>query len=220
MIEAPIGHVPEGVLVGSRTLLRLVEQQQNAMAQAGKTAQAVQRERHIFERHVEGESILRVAELMHKRVDRAMVKQDMRQPSGPAQVTCTRYCNHCCFQLVSVSEPEALLALDAARRVGHVIDGERVRKQAAIDGPYGGALPHADRRCVMLKDDGDCAIYHDRPTACRTYRVVSPPEHCNEDKYPGHGTLALATTDAEVIGSASTLLFRHGPLAEFIAEHL
>jgi hypothetical protein len=50
--------------------------------------------------------------------------------------------------------------------------------------------------CPFLdKKSGECRIYSVRPLACRTYYVVSAPEHCSPDK-PGAGVQIIDPSEA------------------------
>jgi Fe-S-cluster containining protein len=203
----------EGVLVGTRSLITLV---QNRASDPEKAERSVRHERHVLK--AQSDAMMpfgRIAELLHRRIDRAMVANERKHPDVAKQVSCRRGCSHCCYMLVSVSEPEAQLALDAARKAGHSIDMERARRQASLSN-YN-ELPHDQRRCVMLRDDRDCAIYEHRPLACRAYRVITPADDCDIEKHPGGGTLVWHTFHAEVVASASMRTFRHGSLAAFVA---
>lgn len=80
-----------------------------------------------------------------------------------ADLECRKGCTQCCHVQLSLSPVEA----DSVRFGLAALDGEtreRVRARAA-------ALPEDpadDTPCVMLEDDGACAIYAARPLVCRT----------------------------------------------------
>ncbi len=74
----------------------------------------------------------------------------------PAERACTRSTGCCQFHITGrtpqLTRGEALLAARAVRATG--------RK----------ALPdRADGACPLLREDGQCLIYHDRPFGCRTH---------------------------------------------------
>lgn len=92
-----------------------------------------------------------------------------------ADLRCGAGCEACCHVALSVSPLEAaelaaaLRALDDAAlaelvaRLGDP-DVERVSEDAGF---VGGVEAH-DVRCVMLGDDGRCAVYAARPSVCRS----------------------------------------------------
>jgi Fe-S-cluster containining protein len=206
-------------LYGTRVLLQSISQQSNPQ----RAAEAVW---HLIEGEVKSmrwqkscDSSAEVAESMHLRIDKHVRQQDEKHPVEARAVQCTRGCTACCFQNVTVNEAEADRAYAAAFHAGHELDVERLRVQGATPDPDAYLrLPREVRRCVMLKDDGDCAIYEARPASCRVYRVVSPPEHCDTEKHPGHSTLAVIVPLAEVVISASMRVFRHGSFAALLLE--
>lgn len=217
-IQEPFPAPEPGVLHATRVLIQNIERQRDPETAAIACAQMIEQNVVIFHRRSRAETPVEVAKWMHRRVDKAMHERDERDPEGTADVKCTRGCSACCYQHVSLAEPEAKLALGAALWAGHVIDGERLRKQAVVDADGHQRLSHADRRCVMLKDDGDCAIYEHRPTACRTYRVISDPADCDTESNARGGVLALSTPMAEVVVSAAMQSFRYGNFAAFMLE--
>jgi Fe-S-cluster containining protein len=206
--------VDDSALLATRTLGKLIDNGAIDMIAAERD---IRREHHVMITQSRVEPIGRVAKLLHRRADRALAIDEQRKPDVAAQVSCRRGCTHCCYQLVSVSEPEANLAIDAAKAAGHAIDFEQARRQAPLS--IYNELPIEQRRCVMLRDDGDCAVYEHRPLACRGYRVVSPADDCDTVKHPGGGTLAWHTVQVEIIASASMRAFRHGSLAAFVATN-
>jgi len=106
-------------------------------------------------------------------------------------ISCTRGCAACCYQLIGVSVVEAL-AIAAYVVANFAVDEiTKLRCHIRDDVQYlenehvGRETYFADERaCVFLENvdkskwRGLCGIYAARPTPCRTYHVVSPPEHC------------------------------------------
>jgi len=218
-IQPPVGNPAPGTLFATRVLIQNIERQKDPERCAEIVHHLIEAEVVIMRRQSKSESSAFVAGSMQRRVDKQMRERDERDPDGTADVTCRRGCTACCYQNVSVSEPEADLAYKQAFLAGHELDVERLRKQAqhGVE-TYQSALTHAERRCVMLKDDGDCAIYHARPNACRVYRVVSDPEQCDTEKHPHGGTLSLTTPLAEVVITAAMRAFRYGSFAALLLE--
>jgi Fe-S-cluster containining protein len=84
----------------------------------------------------------------------ASVYRDLQ--SRPIQRACTRLTECCNFKLTGrtpqLTRGEAILAAKALRASGRKVLPER-----------------NDGACPMLRDNGDCLIYHDRPFGCRTH---------------------------------------------------
>ncbi|MFT3923612.1 MAG: YkgJ family cysteine cluster protein [Myxococcales bacterium] len=83
-----------------------------------------------------------------------------------ADLSCRKGCDGCCHVWLSVSPVEAeavrtaLTALPAAQRAEIA---ERGRREGAREADGRGSP-----RCAMLSDDGQCAVYAQRPLVCRT----------------------------------------------------
>ena len=101
-------------------------------------------------------------------------------------MTCRRVCSACCHLHVTITEPEAKLALLEAADAGWQIDIERARVRAqARSVEAWSELRDEQRACIFLTPAGLCAIYQHRPGACRKYMVVSPPAECDSIRRPG-----------------------------------
>ncbi|MFW5741129.1 MAG: YkgJ family cysteine cluster protein [Myxococcota bacterium] len=104
-------------------------------------------------------------------------------------LACRRGCDACCRVRLSVSPVEAsviataLAGLDEASR-GRLRDRlqERLREQRA-----GASEPPP--RCIMLEDDGSCAVYRSRPLVCRTQGLALryPPRTFPEEAVMARG---------------------------------
>jgi Fe-S-cluster containining protein len=218
-INDPVRDPGPGMLFATRVLMQNIERQRDPERTAMGAAHAIRAEVIVFMRQGRENDPSFVAASMHRRIDRHMRERDAGDREGTSGVSCSRGCSACCFQNVTTSEPEAKLAYEAALGAGHALDIERLRKQAEHDADtYQQALAHSERRCVMLKDDGDCAIYAARPAACRTYRVVTPPDLCDTVANPGARILSLTTPHAEVVISAAMQSFRYGSFAALLLE--
>jgi len=92
-----------------------------------------------------------------------------------ADLLCKRGCTPCCHVQLQLTPVES----DSVRLALAVLEGEareRVRARARALQEIAGRPP-ADAPCVMLEPDGACAIYADRPIACRMagHALLYPP---------------------------------------------
>lgn len=125
------------------------------------------------------------------------------KPPGGHVVQCRRGCSSCCRLMITVFPDEALLAVFAARAAGVDIDRGRLERQAkARNVVEWRRLSREDRTCVFLRND-ECSIYEHRPSSCRKYQVVTPAEHCDTDKHPGHKVGMAVSAMAEILASAA-----------------
>ena len=132
-------------------------------------------------------------------------------------VTCKKGCAACCYLPVTVLSQEASLMHHVAAEAGVVLDQRRLAVQAAAGTAGWSRLDHADRRCVMLKDDNTCGIYDYRPAACRKYFVASDPAKCDLSNDYGALVKIYVIHVAEVILSAA---FEVWPIHDTIAASL
>ena len=94
--------------------------------------------------------------------------------------------------------PCDLCTASCCKQNGHayaaLLEGDEIRKFAAfaLDVPiidadnrltYERVLPYVNGRCQFLGDDDRCAIYDDRPRACRRFQCV---DHYNADGVGRH----------------------------------
>jgi uncharacterized protein len=97
-----------------------------------------------------------------------------------SNVTCKKGCTACCHTQVSVTADEAALL---ANRItsGTEIDTARllVQGEALNDSQNWYELPYQLRACVFIGDQGECTVYDDRPSVCRTNNVFSSPRDCS-----------------------------------------
>ncbi|HXD05640.1 MAG TPA: YkgJ family cysteine cluster protein [Burkholderiaceae bacterium] len=137
------------------------------------------------------------------------------------KVTCRRGCSACCHLHVTITEPEAKLALLEAADAGWQIDTERARLQAQAGSVEAwGELRDEQRACIFLTPAGLCAIYQHRPGACRKYMVVSPPAECDSIRRPGHKVAQLIAVEAEVMFNAALDVFPSGTLPAMVLAEL
>jgi len=119
--------------------------------------------------------------------------------------TCRRGCNHCCYNLVGSTLAEGVLIASLLLE-DSVLSKDLPRLKAVLqeqlvfvmglDARKSYAYLEAKRPCAFLdQESGDCRVYEHRPTACRTYYVVSDPSQCSPDR-PGAETLYVDASPA------------------------
>jgi Fe-S-cluster containining protein len=101
-----------------------------------------------------------------------------RAPEGA--VACRAGCDHCCYQLVGVTAPEALAIFDHLSRTLSDAELERVAARVAAHHDRTRDLSAAERfspqhPCVFL-EAGRCTIYEVRPLACRGMNSLDAQE--------------------------------------------
>lgn len=122
-----------------------------------------------------------------------------------ASMSCRARCSACCHVSLTVCDVEAAVVREGLAALDH---DARARLRARLEGlaPPGApgvaqrALERArlepERRCMMLEDDGRCAIYASRPLVCRTQGLAL--------RYP-EGTIPAAAVLARGRGGADAL---------------
>lgn len=116
---------------------------------------------------------------------------------------CKAGCSACCHTQVSVTRDEAELLLERIHN-GLKIDHDRLQKQAAAgdDDQLYFQLSFDERKCVFLSGEGECRVYEDRPSVCRTNAVLGPASQC--DTRSEQGSLRLVKTsksDMVIVGA-------------------
>jgi len=94
-------------------------------------------------------------------------------------ISCKKGCSHCCHLNVQLSEDEALLIAEYCKESHIPIDRSYLLMQLSVSKEEIWKYPFS--ACVFLKD-GLCSIYEVRPSACRCFMVVSPPQYCDTKK--------------------------------------
>jgi len=122
---------------------------------------------------------LKRAKLVHREIEEQMTqlfKDDVVQEN----VKCGKGCTFCCHRQVSVTRDEAeLLAQNIIDGVD--VDLEKLYLQSKAGNKAGEwyKLDHEARGCVFLGDEGECKVYEDRLSVCRTNNVISDPANCS-----------------------------------------
>jgi uncharacterized protein len=115
-------------------------------------------------------------------------------------VKCGKGCSFCCHTQVSVTRDEAELL---AQRIidGIDIDLERLYRQSKAENSSGEwyKMDHKTRACVFLGPEGECTVYEDRPSVCRTNNVVSDPANCSTEDGKEKSVRLLNTYASDMI---------------------
>jgi Fe-S-cluster containining protein len=99
-------------------------------------------------------------------------------PAG--SVACRAGCDHCCYQVVGVTPPEALAIVDHLRRTLSHEELERLREHVTALFERTRGLSDAERfspahPCVFLRA-GSCSVYEVRPLSCRGMNSLDATE--------------------------------------------
>jgi Fe-S-cluster containining protein len=157
------------------------------------------------------------AEMIHEKVNHEIKMFD--QTSAQAkQISCGKGCAACCHIRVGITQDEAKL-LAARVKLDTPIDMERLREIAAWPDTFESYRDNYPKgRCVFLGFDNACKVYDDRPSVCRTYRVVSDPADCVPDK--PKNVKALAVAGAEAVVTAQLTVGPEGSLSRMLLKEL
>ncbi len=124
---------------------------------------------------------LKRARLVHREIEDQM-SQLFQDDLIRENVQCGKGCTFCCHTQVSVTRDEAELL---AQRIidGVDVDLEKLYVQSKAMNNSGDwyKLDHQTRGCVFLGSEGECSIYDDRPSVCRTNNVISDPANCSTE---------------------------------------
>lgn len=118
------------------------------------------------------------AKFVHQKINQE-TSALLANPDVRKYVQCKRSCSACCHTQVAITEDEAKLLAKLVKE-GNPIDWSRMFIQAEVgestEKYY--KLTYDQRKCIFLNSSGDCSIYEDRPSVCRTNYVVSDPKDC------------------------------------------
>ncbi len=128
------------------------------------------------------------------------------------KVTCRKGCSHCCYQLVEVSEHEALLLAGMLEEIKVRLDPTELLAES----PRSFRPEEWSRyKCPLLKG-GKCILYEYRPAVCRKYNVTSKSRFCNTKE--SQRVSRAASTQAELASTALLNSSEVGPLPHMLAE--
>lgn len=143
------------------------------------------------------------ARLVFREIDQYL-KELFKDDAVEKLVSCKAGCSTCCHTQVSVTQDEASLLAQ------HVVDGVDidmtrllVQSQAGNSSENWYRLDHNTRGCLFLDEQGNCRVYEDRPSVCRTNYVVSDPNLCATENGTTHSVRLLNTykADMAIIGA-------------------
>lgn len=142
---------------------------------------------------------LKRARMVHREIEEQM-SQLFASEVVQENVKCGRGCSFCCHTQVSVTSGEAELF---AQKIidGKEIDLKKLYTQSKVGNHAGHwyQLNYEERACVFLGEEGECSIYEDRPSVCRTNNVVSEPENCSTKDGQEKSVRLLNTHGADMI---------------------
>ncbi len=108
----------------------------------------------------------RVARAAKQATDVFEVSLDANPPGKP--LDCKKGCAYCCSRLVGVSAPEAFLVVEhISRSANPFLASDGVLDRAALTVGVDAAGRGKSRTACALLENGLCAVYADRPLACR-----------------------------------------------------
>lgn len=129
----------------------------------------------------EGAGVSRVAELA-RNVTAAMSRlSEALLANAPAgSVACRAGCDHCCYQVVGVTPPEAIAIVQYLKQTLSTEDLDRVRQHVAEHFERARGLSSSERfspehACVFLRA-GSCSVYEVRPLSCRGMNSLDADE--------------------------------------------
>lgn len=137
------------------------------------------------------------AQRAHHEVDHQLSK-DLRDPLAASLITCRRGCSACCHTQVSCTIEEASLLVKVAQDRNLTIDLELLKKQALQAPERWYQLSYEDRKCIFVSDAGECSLYEDRPSVCRSNYVISHPIQCDTSHGSQHPIRMLKTEHADM----------------------
>ena len=124
-------------------------------------------------------------------------------PLVKEHMPCKSGCSGCCHTQVSVTSDEALLLMERIEN-GTKIDESRLSLQNAAgnDSELFFKLSYEDRKCIFLNPKGECTVYSDRPSVCRTNAVLGSADQC-DTRYEHHSLRLVKTSksDMAIVGA-------------------
>jgi len=140
------------------------------------------------------------ARFIHEEVDKTLEKLFARNPFLKDTISCKKSCTYCCHTQVSVTADEAELLSQKIKNGEVQVDRSKLYLQAKAknDYKYWMDIPYEQRKCIFLSEKGECSVYKDRPSVCRTNYSLSAAEKCDTSN-GGQSKRLLRTELADVI---------------------
>lgn len=116
---------------------------------------------------------------------------------------CKAGCSGCCHTQVSVTSDEAHLLIERIEQ-GIDIDKSLLKLQAAAENDSTAffKLQYNERKCVFLNEKGECRVYNDRPSVCRTNAVLGSADQCDTSSVQKELRLIkTAKADMAIVGA-------------------
>lgn len=144
------------------------------------------------------------AQLSHELINESL-EEILSDPSTKKLISCKKGCSACCHTQVSVSRDEADLLAVRILEDGIKIDLDLISKQARAGNSSEAWFQQSfnDRKCIFLDDDGNCQVYFDRPSVCRTNYAISNPSACDTSNGHFQSIRLLKTKKADFITMAA-----------------
>lgn len=161
------------------------------------------------------------AQKVHQLIDEKL-EAVLDDPVVKKHVSCKAGCSACCHTQVSAFGDEVVLLADIISK-GMPIDWRKlyVQAQTGTSAEKFYKLPYEMRSCVFLGQNGNCRVYANRPSVCRTNYVVSDPSHCSTKNGLENSISLLKTDEADlVVYSAFGQSSDNGTLPSLLWEEL
>lgn len=138
-------------------------------------------------------------------------------------IQCRKGCSACCHTQVSATQDEVDLLVRKISREKIKIDKVKLAMQARFSDSYEQwmRMPYEMRGCVFLNSDGNCKVYDDRPSVCRTNYALSNPLQCETRDGQTYEQRLLLTIEADlVVALVFEMSEKSGSLPSLLQESL
>ena len=136
----------------------------------------------------------------HQYVD-GFNKEVLENPVAQKFLSCHKGCDACCHTQVSVNADEAKLLAKRVIEDDIQIDLQKLYIQGDAEncGKSWFEIPYELRGCVFLDAGGECRVYEDRPSVCRTNAAFSDPKMCETRDGVEKPVRLLNTDKADIV---------------------
>ncbi len=139
------------------------------------------------------------ARFVHDKISQSIARL-FEDEAVQKHVSCKKGCTACCHTQVSVTEDEAKLL---AKHITKIPDFDWHRLLTQVEAKDNGDpffdIPYEQRGCVFLDKQGECQVYEDRPSVCRSNHAVSHPKLCETKNGIFSKIRLLKTVTADLI---------------------